>query len=99
MEESARGRTVEKYLYLSVLDFRGLRILGVFNALHGRPEPRTDGAVARVGVTAQAYALFRTLEIRQLGFFDPSVFRTTATFLFGGKIDETKDPIKNGVYK
>ena len=95
MEESARGRTVEKYLYLSVLDFRGLRILGVFNALHSRPEPGTGGTVARVGLTAQADALFRTLEIRQLGFFDPSVFWTTATFLFGGKIDETKDPIKN----
>ncbi len=95
MQEPARGRPVEKYLYLSVLDFRRLRILGVVNALHGRPEPGAGSTVAHVGVTAQADALFRTLEIRQLGFFDPSVFWTTATFLFGGKIDETKDPIKN----
>ena len=71
MEESARGRPVEKYLYLPVLDFGRLRILGVFDALHGRPEPGPHGAVTQVCVSAQADALFRALDIRQIGSFDP----------------------------
>ena len=65
MEEAARGRPVEKYLYLSVLDLSRLRIVGVFYALHGSPEPGACGAVARVGVTAQVDALLRTLDIWQ----------------------------------
>ena len=78
MEKSARGRTVEKYLYLSVLDLRRLRILGVFYALHGSPEPGAYGAVARVGVTAQTDALLCTLDIRQF-CLRPSGFWTTVT--------------------
>jgi hypothetical protein len=65
MEEAARGRPVEKYLYLSVLDLRRLRIVGVFYTLHCSPELGACGAVAHVGVTAQADALLRALDIRQ----------------------------------
>ena len=94
MEKSARGRTVEKYLYLSVLDLRRLRILGVFYALHGSPEPGAYGAVARVGVTAQTDALLCTLDIRQfcsstLWILDHRYGKRSAE-----SIDETKDPIK-----
>ena len=79
MEEAARGRAVEKYLYLPVLDLCRLRILGVFYALHGGPESGASGAVARIGVTAQADALLRALDIRHFGSFDLSGFNTTAT--------------------
>ena len=94
MEKLARGRTVEKYLYLSVLDLRRLRILGVFYALHGSPEPGACGAVARVGVTAQTDALLCTLDIRQfcsstLWILDHRYGKRSAE-----SIDETKDPIK-----
>ena len=94
MEESACGRPVEKYLYLSVLDLRRLRILGVFYAFHGSPEPGAYGAVARVGVTAQTDSLLCTLEIRQfcsstLWILDHRYGKRSAE-----SIDETKDPIK-----
>ena len=94
MEESACGRPVEKYLYLSVLGLRRLRILGVFYALHGSPELGAYGAVAGVGVTAQADALFCTLDIRQfcsstLRILDHHYGKRSAE-----SIDETKDPIK-----
>ena len=74
MQESARGGPVEKNLYLAVLDFRSLPILGVFDALYGRPEPGPNCSVTRVGRTTQPDALFRTLDIRQFGSFDPSGF-------------------------
>ena len=74
MEEAARGRAVEKYLYLPVLDLGRLRILGVFYTFHGGPESGACGAVAHIGVTAQADALLRTLDIRHFGSFDPSGF-------------------------
>jgi hypothetical protein len=94
MEKLARGRTVEKYLYLSVLDLRRLRILGVFYALHGSPDPGACGAVAHVGVTAQTDALLCTLDIRQfcsstLWILDHRYGKRSAE-----SIDETKDPIK-----
>jgi len=94
MKESAGGRPVEKYLYLSVLGLRRLRVLGVFYALHGSPEPGACGAVTDVGVTAQADALFCTLEIRQfcsstLWILDHRYGKRSAE-----SIDETKDPIK-----
>ena len=94
MEKSARGRTVEKYLYLSVLDLRRLRILGVFYTLHGSPEPGAHGTVAGVGVTAQTDALLCTLDIRQfcsstLWILDHRYGKRSAE-----SIDETKDPIK-----
>ena len=93
MEESACGRPVEKYLYLSVLVLRRLRV-GVFHALHGSPESGACGAVARVGVTAQTDALLCTLEIRQfcsstLWILDHRYGKRSAE-----SIDETKDPIK-----
>ena len=94
MEEPPRGRPVEKYLYLSVLGLRRLRVLGVFYALHGSPESGACGAVARVGVTAQTDALLCTLEIRQfcsstLWILDYRNGKRSAE-----SIDETKDPIK-----
>ena len=79
MEEAARGRAVEKYLYLPVLDLRRLRILGVFYAFHSGPQPGASGAVASVGITAQADALLRALDIRHFGSFDLSGFYATAT--------------------
>jgi hypothetical protein len=94
MEESACGRPVEKYLYRSVLGLCGLRVLGVFYALHGGTESGACGAVARVGVTAQTDALLCTLEIRQfcsstLWILDHRYGKRSAE-----SIDETKDPIK-----
>jgi Zn-dependent protease len=80
MEEPSRGRPVEKFLYLPVLDLRRLRILGVFYTFHGSPEPGACGAVARIGVTAQADPLLRALEIRHFGSFDPPVFYTRVMF-------------------
>jgi len=102
MEEPACGRPVEKYLYLSVLDLRRLRILGVFYTFHGSPEPGACCAVALIGVAAQADPLLRALKIRQFGSFDPSGFYTTVTFdvlrkvfdVSAESIDETKDTIK-----
>jgi len=102
MEESARGRPIEKFLYFSVLGLSRLRILGVFHALHGGTEPGACGAVALIGVAAQADPLLRALKIRQFGSFDPSGFYTTVTFdvlrkvfdVSAESIDETKDTIK-----
>jgi hypothetical protein len=102
MEKAARGRPVEKYLYLPVLDLGRLGILGVFYTFHGGPESGACGAVAHIGVTAQADPLLRALEIRHFGSFDPSGFYTTERLtllrkVFGvsaESIDETKDPIK-----
>ena len=98
MDESARGGTVEKYLYLSVLDLRRLHILGVFYSLHGSPEPGAHGPVAGVGVTAQADALLRTLDIRQfcsstLWILDHRYGKRSAESS-AESIDETKDAIK-----
>ncbi len=98
MEESACGRTVETYLYLSVLGLRGLRVLGVFYALHGSTESGACGAVARVGVTAQTDALLCTLDIRQfcsstLWILDHRYGKRSAESS-AESIDETKDPIK-----
>ncbi len=94
MEESACGRPVEKYLYRSVLGLCGLRVLGVFYALHGGTESGACGAVAHVGVTAQTHALLCTLDIRQfcsstLWILDHRYGKRSAE-----SIDETKDPIK-----
>ena len=67
MEEPSGGCPVEKDLYLAVLDFGRLRVLGVFNALHGRSEPGPHCSVTGVGGTTRPDALFRTLDIRQFG--------------------------------
>lgn len=80
MEEPSRGRPVEKFLYLPVLNLRRLRILGIFYTFHGSPEPGACGPVARIGVTAQADPLLRALEIRHFGSFDPSVCYARVTF-------------------
>ncbi len=74
MEESARGRPVEKYLYCSVLGLSRLRILGVLHTLHGGTEPGAYGAVTGIGVAAQADALLRAFEIRHFGSLDLSGF-------------------------
>ena len=80
MEEPSRGRPVEKFLYLAVLNLRRLRIFGIFYTFHGSPEPGACGPVARIGVTAQADPLLRAFEIRHFGSFDPPVFYTRVTF-------------------
>jgi len=92
MEEFARGCPVEKNLYLAVLDFGRLRILGVFNSLHGRPEPGPHCSVTRIGGTAQPDALFRTLDIRQFGSFDPSGFWPTTALKLSGKYRRNETP-------
>ena len=94
MDESSRGRTVEKYLNLSVLDLRRLRILGVFYTLHGSPEPGACGTVADVGVTAQVNALLRTLDIRQFCSSTFWILDHHCGKRSAESIDETKDPIK-----
>jgi hypothetical protein len=85
MDEAFGGSTVEKNLDFPVLDFGGLGVLRVLGSLQGGPEAGASGAVACVGLTAQADALFRTLDIRQFGSLDPSGFWTTATFKFDEK--------------
>ncbi len=95
MEQSASGRPVKEYLHPPVLGFGRRGVFGVFDPLHGRPEPGAYGAVARVGSTAQADALFRTLDIRQFGSFDPLESGPRLIRRSAESIDETKDPIKN----
>ena len=80
MEKSGRGRPVQKFLHLPVLNFRRLRILGAFYTFHSSPDPGPCGPVARISVTTQADPLLRAFEIRHFGSFDPSVFYTTVTF-------------------
>ena len=92
MEESPRCCPVEKDLYLPVLDFGRLRILGVFDSLHGRPEPGAYGAVTRVCISAQADALFRTLDIRQFGSFDPLDSGSRLRSAFSGKYRRNERP-------
>ena len=92
MEEQARGRPVEKHLYLPVLNFGRLCVLGVFDPLHRRPEPGPCGTVAGVGVAAQANAFFRTLEIRQFCSFYPLASGPTQRSTISGKYRRNETP-------
>ena len=92
MEEMPCGCPVEKDLYLPVLDFGRLGVLGVFDALHGRPKSGPHGAVTRVRISAQADALFCTLEIRQFGSFDPLDSGPRLRSAFSGKYRRNERP-------
>ncbi len=99
MEEVPCGSPIEKDLHPPVLDFGRLHVLGVFDALHCRPKPGPRGAVTSVCISAQADALFRTLEIRQFGSFDPLASGQHLRSGSAESIDETQEPIKNRVDK
>ncbi len=92
MDQPTCGRAVEEDLYFPVLDFRSFLILGGFHALHGRPEPGPRGAVTSVCISAQADALFRTLEIRQFGSFDPLDSGPRLRSAFSGKYRRNERP-------
>ena len=99
MKESPGCCPVEKDLHLPVLDLGRLRVLGVFDALHGCPEPGPLGAVTGVRISAQADALLRTLDIRQFCSFDPLASGPQLRSGSAESIDETTERIKNRANK
>ena len=92
MEEMLCARPVEKNLHPSVFNFGCFRVLGVFDALHGRPEPGPRGAVTGVGISAQTDALLGALDSRQFGSFDPLSNGPLCLSVLGGKYRRNERP-------